>query len=182
MKHFKKLIALALIAMSILSMFSVLTASAEEYWYVNVPNGQTVNLRDSPDGHTIRRLPRGTKVIHNGTLGRWKKVITLDNVHGYILDDFLTGEYVAPSVPNPWDSRYGTTVWKKKLHKDTFYQQVQNLQRDLYKAGYTSVKNADGYYGTTTERAVSSFQRNNHLKVDGICGNKTKEVLWNRVH
>lgn len=53
---------------------------------------------------------------------------------------------------------------------------VRLMQQALTKLGY-SLK-ADGSYGPATRRAVSSFQRVNGLKVDGVAGHLTLSKLY----
>jgi peptidoglycan hydrolase-like protein with peptidoglycan-binding domain len=52
---------------------------------------------------------------------------------------------------------------------------VENVQEMLKKLGYMS--KVTGYYGSTTDSAVRSFQHNNGLSVDGKIGRKTMAVL-----
>lgn len=55
--------------------------------------------------------------------------------------------------------------------------EVQRLQQALNQLGYKA-GTADGKFGAYTENAVRSFQRNNGLKVDGIAGTATQELLF----
>jgi peptidoglycan hydrolase-like protein with peptidoglycan-binding domain len=52
---------------------------------------------------------------------------------------------------------------------------VENVQQQLKKLGYMS--KVTGYYGSTTDSAVRSFQHNNGLSVDGKVGKKTMSLL-----
>lgn len=52
---------------------------------------------------------------------------------------------------------------------------VENVQRMLKKLNYMS--KVTGYFGSTTDSAVRSFQNNNGLKVDGKVGKKTMALL-----
>lgn len=52
---------------------------------------------------------------------------------------------------------------------------VSEIQTLLKKYGY--IKSVDGYFGSATESAVRSFQKNNGLTVDGKVGKKTLEKL-----
>ena len=58
-------------------------------------------------------------------------------------------------------SRYGSTG-----------TEVKNIQKVLKKLGYYT-GSVDGIYGTKTKKAVTSFQRDCGLTVDGICGPQT---------
>lgn len=155
-------------------------------YYVDVPYGQTVNVREEPSGSCgiLFTLPRGTMVTRWGTFGatdgtgkQYYGINTVDNRSGFIESRFLSSSYV--DAGDPWIGRYGSTTWKKSNHKDEYHKEVENIQRDLRTVGYTSITEADGYYGTITETAVKNAQRNWGLTVDGICGNATKSALWN---
>ena len=52
---------------------------------------------------------------------------------------------------------------------------VKNVQKMLKKLGYLS--SADGYFGSGTEAAVRSFQKQNGLSVDGKVGRATMTKL-----
>ncbi len=54
---------------------------------------------------------------------------------------------------------------------------VRALQNRLKELGYLS-GNADGNYGTQTKTAVENFQRANGLKVDGIAGRNTQQIMF----
>ena len=53
---------------------------------------------------------------------------------------------------------------------------VQALQVRLRELGY--IETATGYFGTDTTAAVTKFQQNNRLDVDGMIGPETKEMLY----
>ena len=52
------------------------------------------------------------------------------------------------------------------------------LQEKLVSLGYNT-NGVDGIFGTGTEKAVISFQKNNGLVVDGIVGQNTWRKLLN---
>ncbi|MDD4406989.1 MAG: peptidoglycan-binding protein [Bacilli bacterium] len=54
--------------------------------------------------------------------------------------------------------------------------EVVDLQQKLIKINYLKGE-ADGYFGKNTERAVLNFQADNTLKVDGIVGDDTWNVI-----
>lgn len=148
------------------------------YYYVNVPDQTTVNLRDSAGGNVIARVPHGTRCLFHLTLSDYKKVTPDGYPIGYIMTKYLSSTQPSGGGSSPWASRYGTTTWSRTTHGGTYYAEVANIQRDLYKIGYTSIKDADGRYGTITETAVKNFQKNNGLKDDGLFGSNSKTALW----
>ena len=54
---------------------------------------------------------------------------------------------------------------------------VQRLQQALFERGYIRKSEIDGDFGTITLGAVLTFQYENKLKIDGVCGTKTKSAL-----
>ena len=57
---------------------------------------------------------------------------------------------------------------------------VKEVQAQLNKLGHRLA--VDGQYGANTSRAVSDFQADNGLKVDGIAGPDTQAMLARRVY
>jgi peptidoglycan hydrolase-like protein with peptidoglycan-binding domain len=55
---------------------------------------------------------------------------------------------------------------------------VSAVQRRLLALGYTQLGTADGIFGVQSALAVSAFQKQNSLDVDGIVGQKTWERLF----
>ena len=55
--------------------------------------------------------------------------------------------------------------------------EVARLQQALIDLGYLS-GTADGKFGNKTENALRTFQRKNGLAVDGLAGDKTRELLY----
>ena len=55
-------------------------------------------------------------------------------------------------------------------------EEVRSIQQALKSRGYYK-GNIDGIFGTATKNAVTAFQRDNGLKVDGIAGKETLKVL-----
>jgi phage protein D len=59
---------------------------------------------------------------------------------------------------------------------------VKIMQQDLMKLGYSLPKyGADGKFGSETQTAVKSFQKNSGLSVDGICGPKTWAAILQKL-
>ena len=61
--------------------------------------------------------------------------------------------------------------------KNAIYNDVRQIQNQLKSKGYNP-GTVDGIAGTNTQNALKSFQRNNGLTADGICGPKTNSVLF----
>ncbi len=176
MKNMKKLLALALVIVSVLAVAA--PALAYMWVYVNVPAGETVNVRDWPNGNVVFTLPRGTMVDMQAYADpTWSKV----TVPGRTGEYYIMTKFLSPNPPTAaWIERYGSETLR--YAPNSYNNYVVNLQRDLRSANYTSITNADGYFGTITETAVKNFQRNNGLKADGLVGDKTKIALWNKLH
>ncbi|MEP7184208.1 MAG: peptidoglycan-binding protein [Rhodanobacter sp.] len=83
------------------------------------------------------------------------------------------------------DRKDAAQAWRGKLgHKrggEGNAQHTRTLQHNLDALGYTGVGGhkltADGDYGLNTRHAVEAFQRDYHLKVDGIAGAHTRDTL-----
>ena len=56
-------------------------------------------------------------------------------------------------------------------------EEVRKLQQALITLGYLK-GTADGVFGNKTENAVRAFQKAKKLKVDGLAGKKTQELLY----
>ncbi len=56
-------------------------------------------------------------------------------------------------------------------------EEVRKLQQALITLGYLK-GSADGVFGNKTENAVRAFQKAKKLKVDGLAGKKTQELLY----
>ena len=56
---------------------------------------------------------------------------------------------------------------------------VVQLQQSLIEKGFLKGE-ADGVFGYKTEKAIRAFQKSNNLKIDGIAGECTQAVLYNR--
>ena len=57
--------------------------------------------------------------------------------------------------------------------------EVEQIQEWLSRAGYDL--EVDGIFGGQTTSSVKSFQSDNNLRVDGVVGPETKEILKNRI-
>lgn len=102
----------------------------------------------------------------------------------------IKGATVQAKVKKPGESEPTTTDEKGKFKLTGQYVPVVALQRPLLKKGakgdpvrdlqeILAIK-IDGDFGSNTENAVKTFQEGNGLKVDGVVGEKTWEVLDNQ--
>lgn len=65
------------------------------------------------------------------------------------------------------------------LEKGSTGSDVKKLQSSLVNAGYdVGSSGVDGIYGSATQRAVSNYQRDQGLTVDGIAGDETLSSLY----
>ena len=172
MKHMKKFLALALVALSIFAV--AIPAMAATTKHVNI--SPDVNMRDRIGGSVIIRVPQGARVdvestsVNNGVT--WAKV-KFGNMNGYIMDTYLStgaGE-TYPSNSTQAFSLSTLQVSSKKLYM------IKNLQLALNYGGYNA-RIADGVFGSSTQNAVKAFQRAKGLAQDGIVGPDTRAALW----
>lgn len=175
MKAFKKILAVALIAVSVMAIAAPAMA-AYSTMYVDCPLGETVRLRKTPStsGVILANIPRGTAVQAEYYNSTWHKVQYNGNT-GYMMSSFLSSSI--PTSNTPWLDRYGVETLSSGSGSSHY---VRVLQIDLMSLGYNLTPYYDdGYYGATTEGAVRSFQRSHPpLEVDGICGDQTKEAIF----
>jgi peptidoglycan hydrolase-like protein with peptidoglycan-binding domain len=67
---------------------------------------------------------------------------------------------------------FGSRILRRSMRGND----VKELQTKLQSLGY-DVGPIDGIFGPLTERAVKQFQKDNRLKVDGIVGPQTYDML-----
>lgn len=152
-------------------------------FWIDVPAGQTVHLRSTPDKNTsnvITELPRGYGVETDYYVDSFDHVTVfdcIDKIEGFVHCDYLKREYIRCADDELYIPRYSTPAWKRSSHSGKYYLPVKRIQSDLYDLGYTDVGTPDGYYGKNTETAVKAFQKDNNLTVDGIFGKKSKLAL-----
>ena len=148
--------------------------------WVKVPVGETVKFHTKDLDVPTYYLPRGTKLIQLPGIVGYDQYVCLysdPDIKGYV--DYRYLSYTEISQENTYETRYGTTTWKKSLHASSTYIGVRNIQTDLLALGYTKVGSADGMYGANTEAAAKEFQADCNLTVDGIFGKNSKLKLWN---
>ena len=118
------------------------------------------------------------KTIKNGgwnRIGLWNHVdYGIDNWNLPVADDsHIPSEDFDDNQGFPAD-----TKWHPTIRRGSKGQDVIDCQTMLYKLGYgLGVYGIDGDYGRDTEKAVKTFQHDNRLTVDGICGPMTWDAL-----
>lgn len=86
-------------------------------------------------------------------------------------DEPQSGE--TPSEPN------GQAAYET-LKKHDKGETVTQLQTRLMELGYLEIEEPTDYFGSSTEYAVSLFQRQHELKQDGIAGEQTQTLLFSK--
>lgn len=187
MKHIKKLLALALVAMTVLAVAIPAMAANTTINNVNVRQGpgtsySKVGTLSTGDYFSICFLAKGAK--YNGT-NNWYCITWIGNngaKEGYMHESFINSTSFAYRIPQTKVEAFGFDNEILKYGSKGIH--VYNMQLVLYKNGYlkgdrTTV--CDGVYGAKTLEALESFQ-NDKLEitdpVDGLAGGVTKSYLW----
>lgn len=166
----KRLVALALVIVSVFSISAV--AFAEQTLYGECPCDEYINVRDaaSSSGARIYRLRNGEPVTATGTTRNGYTQIS-SPVNGWVMTSWLTSETPA------WMTRYGNTTMNRATHN-----QMKAFQQDLNNIpGITDVS-TDGVWGPETKAAVEELQAMAGITVDGIAGTYTKIWCYNLSH
>lgn len=165
----KRLVALALVIVSVLAISATAFAAAA---YGKCPTDEYINVRSSASssGARIYKLRNGEPVTPTGTTKNGYTEISAP-VAGWVMTSWLdTG---APD----WANRYGTQTMNRAEHA-----QIKAFQNDLNSiSGITPIE-ADGYWGPKTEAAVKELQAKAGIDVDGIAGTYTKLWTYNLSH
>lgn len=160
MKNINKLLALALVIMSVFAISIPALAATTKYG--DCTPGQYINVRNSAGGSTVvYKLRNGEKVTVESTSGGWSKISSPKS--GYVDVNFLT------STPD-WMASYGATNVRYGTS-----QQMKNFQNDLNSAIGAGLK-VDGFWGPATEQAVKNLQKKAGITQDGIPGPVT--MMW----
>lgn len=183
MKHIKKLLALALVAITILAV-AVPAMAAYSTMYVSVRPGETVRLRNAPNtkATVLVNIPHGTAVSADYYNSNWFRV-KYQQYTGYMMSKFITSNDPNGGIqppPNPsahpqtLGQAFGVGTFSYNLK---YYYEVKNIQLCLSRAGYYSGA-IDGRFGQNTDTAVYNYQLDHDLAPDGIVGGNTKMKLW----
>jgi murein L,D-transpeptidase YcbB/YkuD len=170
MKHIKKIMALALVIVSILAI--AVPAMAATTLYGSCSTDEYISVRSSASSSASRiyKLRNGEPVTYTGTSSNGYKKIS-SPVSGWVDSSYLSSSSPA------WKTRYGS----KTMNLAT-YTQMSAFQTDLNAvAGVTDIT-VDGYWGPETQGAVEQLQAIAGLTVDGIAGTYTKLWTYNLSH
>lgn len=92
----------------------------------------------------------------------------------------VTSQPTAAPTPSPSPTPTATTgytVPTRTLRSGSSGDDVATVQRRLTELGYYTTT-VTGEYGTATVAAVTAFQQQNGLSVDGVAGRKTYQILF----
>ena len=78
------------------------------------------------------------------------------------------------------ESGQGAGISNNEIENGSIGNKVKEVQQDLRGLGY-AINTIDGVFGTKTEEAVKTFQKDNGLYVDGIVGNSTMTNIKEKV-
>ena len=110
-----------------------------------------------------------------------KSLLTNTKWKWWGLEKGVTYEFTpgsAPAEEKPADKTQGTGMKMQTIKKGNKGTVVKQMQQMLDRLGYNlGICGVDGDCGTSTEKAVKEFQRDNWLTQDGICGPKTWTAL-----
>lgn len=193
----KRLVALALVIVSVFAMSSTAFASTASVGGVNVRSGPSTSYSRIGD-----QIAQGSSFVvrfhvTGGTLNgskNWYYVTDIDcncgksscNApdEGYIHSSCISNLSISTTRPNSQTRAFGSTTLKYGSRGVYVY----NVQRVLYAKGYLdSLSDCDGIYGSGTTAAVEDFQADHwHLiaynenedVVDGLVGLRTMYALW----
>lgn len=146
--------------------------------YVTCTPGQTVRLREEPNtsADVLTNIPNGTEVEAASYNSDWY-MVQYNGYTGYMMSDFLTyTEYT--ERPENATQAFGTGV----IERGDTGNAVRNVQWCLVDDGWLSEEDVDGVFGSDTQAAVKSFQREHkteyNLAIDGVVGPATMNALW----
>ncbi len=103
--------------------------------------------------------------------------LTADGIAGRATQDKLYSSTAKAAQLSASAATASTVSGSTLLKSGSQGTAVRKLQVRLSELGYYN-GGADGVFGTTTETAVKSFQRNNKLSADGQAGEQTQKKLY----
>jgi len=192
MKNMKKILALALVIVSVLAI-SVPALASTTTRYVTAPQGAgwTVNIRASQSltSLVLDSPTHGSALYVTSSGSTWSAVTYYNPKTKVTSNGYMQNQFLSSSIPSDtvWLSEYGTVDHR---YTDRIKPGCDHLQEDLNAyfrgEGKTSYSwyplTADGICGNNTVNAIKEFQRLNNLSADGVAGNRTKEYLFKLVN
>lgn len=178
----KRLVALALVIVSVFSVSAVALADSD---ITGTYNNTSVALRIIPDGTVRFRLNEGATCTVHGyrqvNSDIWYRVTILSGASssrigttGWTMADFIDVDSTAVPVFSYASKEDAFGYYELENDDESTY--VYNLQVCLKAKGYDI--DVDGIFGDETEAAVKKFQNAKALTADGIVGENTKTALW----
>ena len=176
----KRLVALALVIVSVFSVSAVAFAASSFAGVVDTSHGATpggsVNYYSS-----YNTTASNSGLTKKGTLSNGTDITVTDvNAHWYSFQKNGTTYYVMRQYVNvdgrEEEIRYGTT----ELNLGSSGRYVTTLQKDLKALGFDP-NGIDGKFGDGTRKALYAFQEDADLDVDGRCGPATRRALYEAI-
>lgn len=157
-------------------------------------NRGSLNLRSraSYSGTVLIQIPYAAEVTVYSNTGSWSKV-GYNHYTGYVVSSFLKMSSSTPKKPassdavkpgetkqdqvgeSPQEEAEEEKIFSRVLKSGMKGADVKELQKRLDALKYTVSVNS--VYDATTKKAVSDFQKQNSLKVDGIFGSQSAALL-----
>lgn len=176
----KRLVALALVIVSVFSISAVAFADSNLSGKVDTSHGA------SPGGSvnyysSYNSTASSSGLTKKGTLSNGTAITVTDvNAHWYSFQKNGTTYYVMRQFVNvngrEEEIRYGTT----ELNLGSTGRYVTTLQKDLKALGFDP-NGIDGKFGDGTREALYDFQEDAKLAVDGRCGPATRRALYEAI-
>ncbi len=179
MKHMKKFLALALVALSIFAV-AIPAMAAVDKWVSASPDVNFRNDTSTASNTLIRRIPQGATVTEHSTStvgGVAWSYITFGNQEGYVQSQYLTSGQSPYARPTNVTQAFSRDTLA--MNSNRYLYMVKNVQACMMWAGYLSASGIDGKFGTATYNAVRQYQASRGLGVDGKVGPQTRTALWN---
>lgn len=125
-----------------------------------------------PAKNVVRHYDASRKICPKAYCGSTAKDAKWKELHAYV-----TGGKAASTPASSVKSITSkVSVSLEVLKQGSEGEQVKTLQRLLNALGFNAGK-ADGIFGEQTKKAVTTFQKNGGLDVDGVCGKDTWGAL-----
>ncbi|UJB21247.1 MULTISPECIES: peptidoglycan-binding domain-containing protein [Lysobacter] len=133
----------------------------------------------------LPQMDRYIRDMDNGTISTDKRPPHSENLTAAAKVTDVSGKgtvtHTAPGGGAHHDKPHAAPMADGTLRKDEHGPEVKALQEKLSQLGYKDADGkplvADGKFGQRTKDAVEAFQRDHHLKEDGIAGKDTLKAL-----